>query len=140
MCDPGTYVVACNPADFHSLWAVFRAGDPQLIANGFTDLDRTVWQQTITPEECTTQGSQLTFDFSATATNILPRIVTDAGANISVYVNDTLVGQKDLTGLGPSNPVYFPGRQSRGQRIWSSKSSTTAPCTKAMTSPSTTSR
>lgn len=108
MYDPGVYAVASNPNSLHQAWAVFPEGDPQLIANGFERTAQTVWQQDITPQTCTTPGSQLTFDFSATATNILPlSAASDGGANISVYVNDTLVGQQDLTGVDPSNPVTF---------------------------------
>ncbi|KQS96999.1 hypothetical protein [Cellulomonas sp. Leaf395] len=127
MYDPGRYVAGDAPLDVHNLWADFGdTCDNMLIANGFQTENQMVWQQTVTPCTCAT-GSNITFDVTAEATNILPLSASsDGGANISVYVGTTLIGQEDLTGFGPGNPPFPPSIGGKTIGFWNEQKNGTA--------------
>lgn len=112
MYDPGRYIIASNPASVHEAWITLPEGNPMLILNGFQNTNQIVWEQTIQTSPCTTPGSVVTFDFSATAMNILRADYNggnNGGANISVTINGQPLGLgQDLTSnLGV--PVNFVG-------------------------------
>ena len=116
MYDPGTYTVGTNPLAVHDVWADFgAANNPMMIVNGFETGNQKVWSQKVTAPTCSTPGSKVTYDFTATATNVLPpewaaaNGLTAPGANISVTINGTTIGAEDLTGVNPDQPVQFVG-------------------------------
>ena len=116
MYDPGKYTIASNPHALHEAWIDIPGDNPMLILNGFQSEAQVVWQQTITASPCTTPGSQVTFDFTANAMNILSAEWVAAnmpndlgGANIEVKINDTVIGTQDLTSNSPGNFVQFVG-------------------------------
>jgi hypothetical protein len=98
MYDPGVYAVSTNAGALHNQW-IEQAGDnPKMVLNGFTEGVQTVWQQTADGVTCDTPGSTIGFEFTADVANVLPLDqYSDGGANISVYINDQLIGSADLT-------------------------------------------
>jgi len=116
MYDPGRYIIGTTPPAVHEAWADFSAANnPMMIVNGFTSGSQKVWSQTVTAPTCSTPGSKVTYDFTATATNILPpQWATDhglnaPGANIEVKINGQSIGSQDLTGVDAGQVVQFVG-------------------------------
>jgi hypothetical protein len=119
MYDPGKYIIGTNPNAYHDRWVDWSNKTPNkmLFVNGFTSGHQKVLSQTIHPEQCTTPGSMITFEFTAHAANIVPLSeATDSGAKISVTASadggqtETQIGQtQDLTSNDPSNLVDIVG-------------------------------
>jgi hypothetical protein len=110
MYDPGVYIVGTNPAAVHSAWVNQPAADPQLIVNGFTSGIQKVLEVTVQGEVCTTPGSNITFQFGANMTNILPlSYASDGGAAISVTINGTSIGSEQVLTNDPANIIEIVG-------------------------------
>ena len=111
MYDPGTYVVASNPNDFHPFWVNWQDGNQRLIANGFQNTNQKVWEQRVPGVTCANPASTVSYKFSVDAANILPLDkASDGGANISVTINGAPFGSPiDLTGNDPSATQTISG-------------------------------
>ena len=111
MYDPGTYTIGTNPREAHELWADWPdSTDRMLLVNGFTNVDQKVLEVSVPGTNCTTAGSNVSYDFSANMVNILPAgVASDGGAAISVYINNVLLGSETVLNTDPSNIIHIKG-------------------------------
>ena len=111
MYDPGMYTIGTNPRASHELWANWPdSNNHMLFVNGFTNADQKVLEVSVPGTNCTTAGSNVTYDFSANMVNILPKdVASDGGAAISVYINNVLLGSQTVLNTDPSNIIHIEG-------------------------------
>jgi hypothetical protein len=111
MWDSGTYVIGTNPNTYHPLWVNWAgATDNMLFVNGFESTNQKVLEVSVPGVVCETAGSNVTYTFAANMVNILPLDqFSTGGAEISVYINGTLLGGEVVLSNDPSNVIEIVG-------------------------------